>query len=44
MEVAVALGIKKFKAIKLLNELGQIGIVVKRLNDDGELVYCPKRL
>jgi len=41
-EVAMMLGVSKFKAVKLLNELSQIGVVIKRLNDEGELVYCKK--
>ena len=42
-EVATTLGVSVALAIKLLNELVQIGVVKKRLNDGGELVYCPAR-
>jgi len=42
-DVVATLGVSRHKAVKLLNELVQIGIVKKRLNDDGELVYCPTR-
>lgn len=42
-EIVTILGVSKFKVIKLLNELSQIGIVKKRLNDNGELVYCSSK-
>jgi len=42
-EVALALNINTVLAVRLLNELVQVGVVKKRLNDDGELVYCPAR-
>jgi len=42
-EVVAAIGISKHRAIKLLNELSQIGVIRKRLNDNGELVYCPSK-
>jgi len=39
-EVAASLRISTPKAIEVLNTLVKLGIVRKRLNDDGELVYC----
>jgi len=41
-DVVAMLGVTRHKAVKLLHELAQIGFVVKRLNDNGELVYCKK--
>jgi len=43
-DVVAALGVSRHKAVKLLHELAQIGFITKRLNDDGELVYCPKKV
>lgn len=41
-DVVAALGVSRHKAVKLLYELTQIGFIVKKLNDEGELVYCRK--
>jgi len=41
-DVVATLGVSRHKAVKLLYELTQIGFIVKKLNDEGELVYCRK--
>jgi len=41
-DVVAALGVSRHKVVKLLHELSQIGYIVKRLNDSGELIYCKK--
>jgi len=41
-DVVSELGISKVAAVKLLNELVKAGYLMKRLNDEGELVYCKR--
>jgi len=40
-ELATLLKVSVHKVIEILNMLVKIGVVKKRLNDEGELVYCP---
>jgi len=48
-ELAARLGVSKAVAMRIANELAQIGLVEKRIrfvgegNENGELVYCAKR-